>query len=407
MAEYAIGVTVEEGQKLVLQQCKKTATEEIPLEQSAGRILAYDITAMENIPPFARSPYDGYALRAQDVKKACKDSPVTLKIIQEIPAGHMANTSISRGEAMKILTGAPIPDGADVVVKFEDTDFTKDSVTLYDSYQSGSNIVPEGEDLTVGEIVAKKGTQVTPAVVGMLASIGCTKVSVYKKVKAAILSTGDELQEPGLPLEPGQIRNSSRYTIQAYVTQWNAEVIFTDTAKDDAADIADKAAKALANADILITTGGISVGDYDKILAAMELLPAKTLYWKMQMKPGAAMAASVYQDKIILSLSGNPSSAAVALFLIGMPAIKKMGGMQEYALESIQVKVLEDFLKKSPCRRFLPGMLKVIDGEACFMPSKKQGNGMLSPLRICDMLGEIEKGSPPLKKGSIIKAYRI
>ncbi len=407
MSTYPEKVTLEEGLELLLPWGNPAETEWIPVEEADGRVLAEDVISKENIPPFRRSPYDGYALRAADTVNASRETPVQLAVTEEVPAGSTAAREIREGEAVKILTGAPVPEGATAIIKFEDTSFTEHTVTVFAPSREGSNIVPVGEDVKEGELVLEKGRLISPALVGLLAGLGYEKVQVHKKITAALLSTGDELIPIGASLSPGKIRNSSIYAIHAYLEQWKVNTQVLGIEKDNAQRIADRMLKALEGSDMLITTGGVSVGDYDMVKEALALIGADILFWKVRMKPGMAFIAAIYQGKPILALSGNPSAAAVSLFMLGRPLIRKMSGMKDYRTKELQVKMADAFPKKSPSRRMIPGTLEILNGEAWIVFAKKQGNGMLNPMRDCEILGEIEAGSPPLPNGSMIKAYRF
>lgn len=407
MRAYPEKVTIEEGLDTLFNYAQVVGTEAVAIGEADGRVLATDIISKENIPPFKRSPYDGYALRAQDTDGAAQDTPVTLRIIEEVSAGHAPIKCVGEMEATKILTGAPVPDGATAIVKFEKTVFTDDDVTIFADCPAGDNIVPIGEDIKVGDLVVKKSVRLTPALVGLLAGLGYDQVPVYKQVRVSMLSTGDELVEVSESLQPGKIRNSSLYTLQAYLRGWGVDAVRIGTVKDRAAEIAKRMRAGLEDADCLITTGGVSVGDYDMVMEALHMIGAEILFWKVKMKPGMALIAAGYKGKIILGLSGNPSAAAVSLFVLGLPLMKKLSGMSSCYNGEITVRLMEDFPKASPVRRFLPGLLEIIDGQAFISFSRKQGNGMLSPLRNSEVLGVIEAGSPVLQKGSVIKAYRI
>ncbi len=407
MSNYPIGLSVEEGLSRLLEVANHKKIEKVPPSRAHNRVLAEDIKAVESIPPFPRSPYDGYAFRADDIKCATKENPVTLEIIEEIPAGHAATKEVGEGQAIKILTGAPIPNGADTIEKFEVTEFTESSVTFFAPVEKGSNIVPEGEDVRVGDVVLEKGTIITAAGCGILAGLGQMNVPVYEEITASVISTGDELIEVSESLSPGKLRNSSAYTIKALMESWGINVYLRGIVKDDPDLIAEAVREECEHADVVITTGGVSVGDYDCLQSAMEVLSADVLFWKLKMKPGSAFLASVYKDTPIISLSGNPSAAIIALMLVGKPTLLKMTGRSDYETETFTVKLEADFPKKSFVRRFIPGCIKIINGEAYLRAMSKQGNGMLSPLTGVDILGEIPEGSPEVSAGSVIKAYKL
>ncbi len=407
MGNYPTEVTIEEGRTLILEKCGCMGKETVPVEESTGRVLAEDIYAKENIPPFARSPLDGYAFRACDTKGASEEHPVTLKIIEEIPAGKAPVKTIKEKEAAKILTGAPVPDGADAIEKYEAVEFTDTQVTLFREYRENMNIVPEGEDVVKGGLVMKKGTVISPAYAGLLAGLGYGSVPVVQKPRAIIISTGNELAGPKEALQRGKIRNSSSYALKGFLETAGAQVRLSGIVPDDAGAIADRIRREAGDADILVTTGGVSVGDYDMVARSMELLGAGILFWKVRMKPGMAFLAAVYEGKLVLCLSGNPSSAAVSLMLLGFPAVRKLAGREELVPGQIKVRLAEGFPKGSPGRRLVPGRLVIRDGEAFMELCARQGNGMLHPLHACDILGEIPAGSPPMEAGESIFAWKI
>ena len=296
MGDYPVRVTIEEGRDRILGRIIIVGVEYVSVEDCDGRILAEDILAKENIPPFPRSPYDGYAFRACDTKGADKEHPVTFTIVEELPAGKAPTKTINKNEAAKILTGAPVPEGADVIEAFEHTEFTESEVTVFKEYKPDTNIVPVGEDVKIGQKLLEKGMLLTPSDVGLLAGLGFAEVPVYKKPTAALISTGSELMPPGTELPMGKIRNSSAYALKGYLEKAGAQVHLSGIVKDEAAVIAERIRKEAEEADVIVTTGGVSVGDYDMVLSALDLLGAEILFWKLQMKPGMAFVSAVYKD---------------------------------------------------------------------------------------------------------------
>ncbi|MCR5666448.1 MAG: molybdopterin molybdotransferase MoeA [Eubacterium sp.] len=400
-------VEMREGRSMILDAVSVMDTETIDLLEATGRVLAEDIYAQENIPPFSRSPLDGYVLRAQDIKEASKENPVTLPILEEVAAGQVATQPVTKGTAIKILTGAPIPEGADLVVKFEDTEFTSEQVTFFAPGKSGDNIVPVGEDLKVGQLVLKKGQKITAPVRGILAGLGKSRLKVYKKVHVKLISTGSELVPIDAPLTPGKIRNSSVYTLASYLQEAGASVTICPNVEDTVEAISDAVKAAQTDADVIMTTGGVSVGDYDHLKTVMTSLGADVLFWKMRLKPGAAFLASVYNGIPVLSLSGNPASAAISMLLTCVPAIRKMSGYSEYMLREIDGILETDFTKKSPNGRMVPGKLFIKDQKPMIWLSGHSGNGMLHPLEGCNIIGELAPSKEGVKAGSVVHAYDI
>lgn len=388
---YPKRIEIQEGIDLLLSHTERMEKEKVEINKAYGRILACRVLAKENIPPFDRSPYDGYAIRSADVAGA----------------GHAPEKAVGPMEAVKILTGAPIPQGADAVVKYEDTSFTDKEVCFFSPIASGSNIVKAGEDVKTGEVVMEEGGHLSPASVGLLAGLGYGEVEVFKKPRVRIISTGDELLPVSEELKPGKIRNSSAYMLQGFLRQWGITADIYGIVRDDEDAIKDALTACLADADCVITTGGASVGDYDLALSSMEGIGAEVLFWQVRMKPGMATLAAVKDGRLLLGLSGNPSAAAAALFLLGLPAFRKMCGKKEYKVPSIPVCLPEGFPKKSPGGRIIPGILEFHQGRVCLNTRKNQANGMVSPWGGCNLIGMIPKGSDALLPGSTIDALYL
>ncbi|MGI6451799.1 MAG: gephyrin-like molybdotransferase Glp [Desulfitobacteriia bacterium] len=400
-------ISLEEAQGLIMEHCSPPKTEDVALQDSLGRVLAKDIKAEENIPPFARSPYDGYVVRAEDTRGASQDRPVSLEVIEEVPAGYAPKKKITPGTAVKILTGAPIPEGGDAVIKFEETVAQGNRVSVFAALRADENIVPAGEDVAKGDVIACRGTVVSPPLLGLMASLGFTRVPVYQPPRIALISTGDELLDIHEPLQPGKIRNSNSYTLAAYCREIGAQPLIMGTPGDKVEEVALKLQEGLEQADMVITTGGVSVGDYDVLGEAVEYIGAQTLYWKIDIKPGAPNLTAVKEGKVILSLSGNPASALVIFHLLGVPFLKKLAGRADYLHARIAVTLLNGFRKASPRRRFLRGKLRIEKDKAFMEITGEQGNGVLRSMIGCDLLAEIPAGSGPLEAGSQLSAYLI
>lgn len=381
--------------------------ETVFLSDAQGRVLAADIDAPIASPPFDRSPYDGYAFRGEDTASATKANPVVLKITEEIPAGKASELEVTAGWAAKILTGAPIPKGANATIKYENTQFTADEVQIFKPVEPNSDIVYAGDDVKAGMRLARKGMLITAPLLGILASQGIDKLYVYKKPVIRILNTGTELAEVGKPLGPAMIYNSNVYTLSGYLRDAGAEPYNDGVVEDDPDRIAHRLKKALEASDMVITTGGASVGDYDYAVQSAEKLGAEVLFWKVDMKPGGSLVVSVLDGKLILSLSGNPGAAVLGLLRIAMPYVRKLCGRADLQPDVIDVFLKEPLSKESPKMRLLRGRLLIEGGKAYFTENEGQGNGAVFSLLGCDLLGEIPAGSPPLPAGTQIKAYRI
>ena len=381
--------------------------EEILLEECAGRILAGDMAAKMNVPPFDRSPYDGYAFRAEDTKNASKEHPVTLRILEEIPAGGISHETVTAGTAVKILTGAPIPKGANAVVKYELTEYTDKEVRIFSAFQSGSNIVKTGEDIKEGDILIKSGTIIDAGAAGTLASQNVARVWVHRIPKIGILSTGSELLAVGSAMEPGKIYNSNQYVLCAAVKQLGCEPVVLGMEADNANSIARMIETGLGLFDMVILTGGVSVGDYDLTPAAMELAGVRILQRGVDFKPGMACAYGEKEGKLVCGLSGNPAAAITNFHLITAPLIRKIKGEAAYVPVEFPVKLLEAFPKKSPATRVLRGKMEVFNGEVGIRIPKEQGNVVLSSTIGCNLMAIVPAGSGPLEKGTVLKGFLI
>lgn len=391
---------------LLLEEAAPVDTERIPLEECGGRVLAEAVRAAEDVPPFPRSPYDGYAIWAGDTAGASEEKPVTLRILEEIPAGGVPSRPVTRGTAVKILTGAPIPPGADAVVMFEKTTFGEDFVTLTEPVASGSSIVAAGEDVKAGALLARKGAVIDPGLSGTLAAQGMTEPLVYRRPVIGLLSTGAEVREPGTPLAPGQIRNSNRYTLTAALKEMGCQVRYLGCTGDEEGEIAARLQEGLADCDGIISTGGVSVGDYDRTPAAMEFAGAKLLIRGIAMKPGMACAFARKEGKLLFGLSGNPASAMTTFYGVVRPVLEKLKGRGEVLPQRLRVVLAEGFAKGSPCTRLLRGRLSLIEGDlAHFTLTGAQGNQVLSTAIGCNAMAEIPAGSGPLPPGAILEGF--
>ncbi len=399
-------ISAEEALSILLQLPLTKKTENIPLDRGLGRILAGNISSSAPIPAFDKSPFDGYAFRSQDTSNASHVHPALLKVMEVIPAGFLPQYDILPGTAARIMTGAPIPKGADAVMKYEDTTFDDHQVAIYAPQQSGQNIIYTGEEFPEGACLIKDGTYITPAVLGILASQGFSQCTVYKKPRVTLINIGSELVSPGTPLTPGKIYNTNRYTISGYLQQIGLECIRTAVSADDPNEISQHLNLALTDSDVILTTGGASVGDYDYTLSAFEQTDAELLFWKVRLKPGSCMLAAQKCGRLMIGLSGNPGAAILALYKIVTPYLRKLTGRSSYLPEEIQAILKYDMKKSSPNPRLLRGKLVIENGTAYFYENPGRGNGMISSFFDFDLVGEIPAGTPPVAAGTVIKAFR-
>ncbi|MDR2360605.1 MAG: molybdopterin molybdotransferase MoeA [Oscillospiraceae bacterium] len=394
-----MNIGVERALELLAEASKSVGTETLPTGEAHGRVVAADIKATADVPPFDRSPYDGYALISADTANA----PVTLRVIEEVAAGSVPNSSVVSGTAVKILTGAPIPFGADTVVKFEDTDFTAASVTIHKATPRG-NLVPRGEDIRAGSLIARRGGFVTPAIAGNLAAQGIERIEVYKKARIGIISTGNELISSG----SGAIRDTNRAALESAVKRIGAVPIFLGTASDERGAI-EKLIDS-ASADMLISTGGMGKSDRDFTLASFENCGAILKIRNLDCRPGGTFAYLELERKgvnvLCLCLSGNPASAMTAFFAVVQPGIRKLCGQADWRNTRCKVILAEAYGKASPVARLLVGSIDISSGRVMFTCSER-GKGSVSSFDGANALAIVPENSPPLEVGTELDAYLI
>lgn len=392
---------------ILLEHTIPVEQEHLPLAESTGRILAQDLCASEPVPPFDRSPYDGYVFRAEDTILASATHPVTFRILEEVAAGAVPTKPLLPMTATKILTGAPLPEGADAILPYELTHFTTETVTISSPLKSGSNIVRAGEDIQKGQVLAAKGTPIDPGLAGTLASQGIAHPLVYRKPRVGILSTGNEILELEEPLTSGKIRNSNRYTLAAALESIGCTPVYLGISGDSPEEIARYITDGLCSCDALLLTGGVSVGDYDFTPKAMELAGISILIHGINMKPGMACAHGIKDGKLVCGLSGNPASSLTNYYAVVHPALKKLTGRRHCIPTEISITLKHAFKKKSPATRLLRGTLDLSDGMATLVCPKDQGNVVLSSTIGCNAMAIVPAGSGPLESGTKLKGFTL
>jgi molybdopterin molybdotransferase len=358
-------------------------TEVVPLESALGRVCAADQVARENYPAYDRSPFDGYAVIAEDTVGASRARPVTLKVIEEVPAGTVPTVTVTPGHAVKLMTGAPIPIGANAVTKFETTEFTSDRVTLFEEFGDNRNVIPAGEDVRIGAILAPRGSALTAPMLGTLAAQGIVSVEVYHHPRVGIISTGSEVTPIDSPAILGKLRDSNRYTLHGYLTQMGCEPVVLGLCGDDTDAVAALVLKGVdAGLAAIVSTGGASVGDYDFTAAAFERVNAELLAIAGAFRPGGALVFARCKNALLFGLSGNPASAVTTLLAVCAPAIRKLRGLEELAHRIVSVKLAEAQRTRG-VTRLVRGTLDPSTGV--FTPHA-QGNGMLTSWVGCDVI---------------------
>lgn len=388
---------VEEAiEQLLLHTKVIQEVESVSLLQARGRILAEDMKAERDNPPFDRSPIDGYACKSADLTGAAPEEPVRLKVIREIDAGQFFDGTVNPGEAVRIMTGAAIPKGCDCCVRQEDTDYGEDTVQIYKSMKEWGDYCFQGEDFKEGTVLLKKGTKVGFVEIGILASMGVAEVPVIRKARAAVLTTGDEVVVPGEELTPGKIYDCNQSLLAARLEDFGVELVRIDKIPDCPQDMTEALRETIGTVDLIVTTGAVSVGKKDIMHEALKELGAERVFWRVQMKPGMPTLFSVYKDTPILSLSGNPFGAAVSVDLLIRPMVCKM--TQDHTLNTIRKKctLTNEFGKKIRGRRYVRA---VTDGETVTIPSGLHSNGILATMAGCNCLIEMQAGKPGIHAG--------
>lgn len=390
-------IALQQAIEILLARTNKIKdTECVSLWDAAGRILAEDAIAQRNQPPFPRSPLDGYAVRSADVVNTSKESPVKLTVIDEVTAGHVSEKNVEEGTAIRIMTGAPIPLGADGVIRQEDTDYGEAIVEVYKGVKAYQNYCYAGEDYEAGAKLLNAGCVLGSVEIGVLASLGMDKVQVYRRPKAALITTGDEILLPGETLLPGKIFDSNLYALGSRLMMWNLDVIAKDRAEDDAEVVAEKIRNVAEDADIIITTGGVSVGKKDIMHDVLNILECERLFWKISIKPGMPTLCAMYNGKLLICLSGNPFGATVNLELLVRPLLEKMTGNKKFALCKKQAVTKAEFLKPSPVTRYVRAFYR--NGEVS-IPEGSNASGILSSMAGCNALIEIPAGTEAVNVG--------
>jgi molybdopterin molybdotransferase len=333
--------TIEEARSMILGEAEALPDEPRSLAGCLGMVLAEDLVAAHDVPPFDNSAMDGYAVFASDTVGASSEQPATLLLAGTIPAGHSADSRLSPGQATRIMTGAPMPNAADAVVQLEITKEAGDSVLIFEAAKPGKNVRQAGGDVAEGSRVLEAGTVLGPAEIGMAASLGLSALAVHRRPRVAIVSTGSELVEVGLPLGPGQIHNSNGVSLRALCQQLGIEPDMLGIAADDRAAIRELISKGLEY-DVLLTSGGVSVGAFDFVKEIQADLGVEQLLWGVAMKPGKPLVFGKRNRTLVFGLPGNPVSAMVSFELFVHPALLRLMGYRKTARPLHKATIVED-----------------------------------------------------------------
>lgn len=379
-------LSVDEACHIVLAAVEPLPVVDLPLAEALGLVLANDIRANIDVPPFRNSAMDGFAVRAADTQGAGERTPVHLRISDEIAAGTSSAAPVTPGHAARIMTGAPLPAGADAVVRFEDTlergpngGAGRGQIEILVPVSLNENVRHAGEDIAAGTMVLAAGAVVTPAAIGVLASVNQALVPVHRRPRVAILSTGNEVVDVGRPLRPGEIRDSNGYLLAALVARSGGVPVRLGIADDSPGSI-ERHLAAARDADFILTSGGVSVGDYDLVKDVLRRA-GEIEIWQVAMKPGKPLAFGRLDGVPLLGLPGNPLAAAVGFEVFARPGLRKLMGRRRFAPVPVWAKLMERIENGSRRELFVPARLAIADrGELVVRPIGKRGAGMLSPL---------------------------
>jgi molybdopterin molybdotransferase len=407
-------LSVEQARERILSHFQPVTTETLPLGACSARVLAEDIVAANDLPPFDNSSMDGFAVRAEDVAEAINDSPRRLRVVADIPAGSYPTIALAAGEAARIMTGAPVPVGADAVVPVEDTSFSDraagtpapDEVQIFKPVKRGWNIRPRGMDIRSGEVVLHKGHVLKPQDLGLLAMLGFAQVVIYRRPRVALFSSGDELLPAEAPLEQGKIRDSNSYTLAALIEDAGAEVIRLGVAKDHHDSVRALLEKAVKeNVDLILSSAGVSVGAFDFVKQVIES-NGKMDFWRVNMRPGKPVAFGEYKKIPFIGLPGNPVSAFVGFEVFVRTALGRLSGLLNGNRPGVRVRCAEQ-IDSDGRESYLRAHVQEEDGKFVARLTGHQGSGNLHSLVQANALLIIPAGVKCVPAGQEVDAWLI
>lgn len=406
-------ISLEEAQRRVLQHVRLQETEEVPLFEAYGRRLAENVCAGSPLPHFRRSGVDGYALRASDTAGASLAAAVCLEVMETVPCGSVPAKTIGPGQAAKIMTGAAVPEGADAVVMLEMTDAVHQEISLggtvavHKAMNPGDNVTPVGEEAAAGEQLLQKGCIIGPGEAAVLATFGHSLVKVYKRPRVAIFSTGSELLPVDAPLEPGKIRGSNGYMLACQVQQAGGVPLLMPFLPDEADRVERELLAAAEQADLWITTGGVSVGDKDVLAELFGRWDGELLFNKIAMRPGSPTSVGLWRDKPLFALSGNPGACYVGFELLVRPYLRASQGAPD-PLPSAATAILDaDYGKGSAYPRYVRGASCVERGTVRVRPAGRDKSSIMVSMKETDCLICLPAGGRGAQRGELVRVLTI
>lgn len=401
--------SVHEASERILAGISPLGIERIPLRESLGRVLAEDVASPIEHPPWDNSSMDGYAVRAADVMTATDASPVVLRVLETVRAGGRPTRALEPSTAIRVMTGAPVPEGADTVIRVEDTDGGETTVVIRDSRDAKRNVRPRGEDLKVGEIAVQRGSVIDPAKLGVLASVGAAVVAVHERPRVAVLASGDELVDVDqfeLVRRGDRIVSSNSYTLTAAVRAAGADVVDLGLVADDPDAYRESLAHA-TDCQLLITSGGVSVGAYDFTKDVLKSLGVDLQLWRIKMRPGAPLGFGMLRDMAWLGLPGNPVSAMVTFELFGRPLIRKLRGESRIFRRAIKVRLAEDVSIAAPLTHFMRAIVDWDGDEPVARLTGPQGSGLLTSMARANALVIVPPDRTVVRAGESLRALLL
>jgi molybdopterin molybdotransferase len=394
-------LTVAQARERILDQIAALDTEPVALTEARGRVLALEVRSERDVPPFANSAMDGYAIQASDVTQASAAHPVRLRVLGEIRAGAAPPGAVQPKTALRIMTGAMIPDGSDAVVRVEDTTERDGTVEVHVPVAAGTSLRGAGSDLRRGDLLATAGRIITPGLIGVLASAGHVAVHCIRRPRVLVLTTGDELREPGETLGPGQITNTNRYTLLAAVQDAGGIVVDAGVARDERGDLIERLGAA-GEADLVVTSGGVSMGGYDLVRGLLEEREAVT-FWQVALRPGKPLMFATVGGVPLIGLPGNPVSTLVAFELFVRPALLKLQGRTDLERPRLTA-ITEEPLQNPPhLEQYFRGIAKRDGGRIVVRLTGDQGSHVLRSMADANCLVVVPLGTSEVAAGSAVE----
>jgi len=396
-------INFEEAVKIISRNTLRLPATPHALADSLGYVLAESIKAKGPVPRFDSSAVDGYAVRIEDIRNASRKNPKPLPVCGKVMAGDKVIPILKKGHAIKIFTGAPIPINTNAVLMQEDTEETNGGILFSGTAERNDNIRKHGEEFSKGDMLIRRGTLITPPIIGLLASLGYQKIAVYGKPRVGLVVTGNELQSPGVKLQTGMVYDSNSIALTAAMNSLGIDPVMVRRTNDNKRSIKSALGEAMKLSDVVISAGGVSVGEHDFVKEIFTELGVKKIFWKVAIKPGKPNYFGTYGRKLVFGLPGNPVAAMVSFHQLVMPALGKMMGVENMKSPLFKAKLSTGIKKKTARLEFVRGILsRNRNGEITVTPAEGQDSHMLGGLAIANCLIHFPQESDSVEKGSLV-----